>query len=551
MSTYLNEKLIQSASSEAFRQNVKTELEAGKSRKQALAIAYSIKKKNEALDSDSLEIVFEEPYYHIANFKVGKIWSRPFDSKEEAQEYLNTHKDIISNSLAESYDYVDYTEEAWMLNRIISSLNNEAGYYGTWLYIWPDGCSKEDCEYYFGEEDSYKELEDTFKRVYTNYHKDGLFDADKDVEEAAHEWDKKLGLDPIENLPNPSLKEDLDKKDLKDTIIDIFKKKSDEDFHSGDPYLFEVDDAEERAKEYKNDTPFWIKKFDDDEVDFSKLKVYDRTPEELKNGKYIATFMITGGKNGWGEWTNYLSKLTKAFKDLKKEANCDPLLYEIKTDICDDVWTGFVFVYKGRDNAIEESIQKFTEELQPKKAEYSRDAFETESGEEPLEENIEKHDTLNPVLFTEDEELKPEIKDAIEQIVDEFMSSLKDDDIKFDLKDIVLVGSNVSYNYTKDSDLDVHLVADSTNLTCPDNLYPSLYGAYRSIFNKNYDITIKGIPVELYVEIDEIAGVSNGEYSLKTGWIKKPEPRDIPELDEEEFNKEFSKWEKKYLDLIK
>lgn len=38
--------LKQSSSKEAFAHNVKVEMEAGKSKKQALAIAYSVKRKN-------------------------------------------------------------------------------------------------------------------------------------------------------------------------------------------------------------------------------------------------------------------------------------------------------------------------------------------------------------------------------------------------------------------------------------------------------------------------------------------------------------------------
>lgn len=38
--------LIQSSSKKAFSKNVKKEMQAGKSKKQALAIAYSVKRKN-------------------------------------------------------------------------------------------------------------------------------------------------------------------------------------------------------------------------------------------------------------------------------------------------------------------------------------------------------------------------------------------------------------------------------------------------------------------------------------------------------------------------
>ena len=119
-----------------------------------------------------------------------------------------------------------------------------------------------------------------------------------------------------------------------------------------------------------------------------------------------------------------------------------------------------------------------------------------------LTEDIEKHDTLNPKLWNEDGTLKEEVHDKIIQIANEFISSLKDDGVQFDLKDIRIVGSNCSYNYTKDSDLDVHLIADSSSLDCPHDLYPLLYSSYRSIFNKNLDIDFYGIPVEIYVEVE-------------------------------------------------
>ena len=38
--------LIKSKSNKAFQKNVKTEIKAGKSKKQALAIAYSVKRKS-------------------------------------------------------------------------------------------------------------------------------------------------------------------------------------------------------------------------------------------------------------------------------------------------------------------------------------------------------------------------------------------------------------------------------------------------------------------------------------------------------------------------
>lgn len=151
--------------------------------------------------------------------------------------------------------------------------------------------------------------------------------------------------------------------------------------------------------------------------------------------------------------------------------------------------------------------------------------------EDLVTEDIEKHDELNPKLFDGDK-LKPEIVDKINEIVDVFIDDLKEDTINIEVEDIILVGSNVSYNYTKDSDLDIHIIANVDNLNCPDNLYPLLYGAYRSLFNKKMDIDFYGIPVEIYVETDDSTLHSNGIYSVMSNdWVRHPEAEEIPDID--------------------
>ena len=57
-----NEKLIQSSSDKAFKKNVATEIKAGKPQKQALAIAYDVKRKNEDVESPKHSFV-ESPVF--------------------------------------------------------------------------------------------------------------------------------------------------------------------------------------------------------------------------------------------------------------------------------------------------------------------------------------------------------------------------------------------------------------------------------------------------------------------------------------------------------
>jgi hypothetical protein len=136
------------------------------------------------------------------------------------------------------------------------------------------------------------------------------------------------------------------------------------------------------------------------------------------------------------------------------------------------------------------------------------------SFEDNLQENIEKHTELNPLLF-ENNKLKDEIREKCLEIVEVFLEDFKENNIDFIVKDIIITGSNASYNYTKDSDVDIHIVADTSVLEDTKQLYPLIYDAYKSLFNKRLDIKFYDTPVEVYVETQETPLVSNGIYSIK------------------------------------
>lgn len=118
----------------------------------------------------------------------------------------------VKESLNEEVELNAMAEEAWMMNRVISCMNNEDAYYGSWLYLWPDGETREACAYDFGDHESFDELKDKFIRTYKHYHADGLYDAPADVVEYAHMMDSRLGLSKIENLApiKPHVRESFD-----------------------------------------------------------------------------------------------------------------------------------------------------------------------------------------------------------------------------------------------------------------------------------------------------------------------------------------------------
>ena len=146
-----------------------------------------------------------------------------------------------------------------------------------------------------------------------------------------------------------------------------------------------------------------------------------------------------------------------------------------------------------------------------------------------IKESIEVHNTLNPKLW-DNNELKSEIREKIKDIVKQY---IQESEILTpeDIIDIELLGSNASFNYTKDSDLDIHLVVNMEQLTCDPTLMQLACNSERSLFNKSYDIKIKGIDAELYVEDVRAGTASNGIYSIKNDkWIKFPTQIDIPDV---------------------
>ena len=187
-----------------------------------------------------------------------------------------------------------------------------------------------------------------------------------------------------------------------------------------------------------------------------------------------------------------------------------------------------------------------------KNIELIADTIEAQSSKKiVLVEAVEKHASLNDKLFTKEEILKETVRKKMLEIVDEFLDNLREQNIEIKVDDILLVGSNANYNYTKDSDIDLHVIANTKNMKYEIEIANALYSAYRTLFNKNLDINIYDIPLELYVEVENTPRNSNGVYSIKKDkWEKKPVQEEIPEYDKEALNKLVDKWEKKCKDLL-
>lgn len=130
------------------------------------------------------------------------------EAEEDFKEDEDMEESYMKDFLNEGNKVNEYAEEAWMMGKVIESMNDEDAYFGSWLYIWPDGETREACEYDFGDREAFEELKEKFLKVYKAYHSEGLYDATPDVLSYAHKTDGILGLRPIKNL-KPRVHEDL------------------------------------------------------------------------------------------------------------------------------------------------------------------------------------------------------------------------------------------------------------------------------------------------------------------------------------------------------
>lgn len=154
-----------------------------------------------------------------------------------------------------------------------------------------------------------------------------------------------------------------------------------------------------------------------------------------------------------------------------------------------------------------------------------------------INEAIEVHDKLNSKIW-DGTALRKEVRDKILEIVNYFTSELE---VELPVLDIYLVGSNASYNYTDKSDLDVHIITNFNLLDSSEEILQAYYRSEASNFNKNYNVSVHGVDIELYIEDVESGAVSNGIYSIyREEWIKFPKPIDVEEYDTSKDVQELS-----------
>ena len=160
--------------------------------------------------------------------------------------------------------------------------------------------------------------------------------------------------------------------------------------------------------------------------------------------------------------------------------------------------------------------------------------FQTSNKVLPLDEDISKdvlnsfdiQDTLVKDVWV-DNKLKPEIREKLLIIAQDFFDSLELPEGTI-LRDIKLTGSLANFNWSKFSDVDLHLVLDFSEIADNEEFAKDYFMAKKNLWNNAHDVDIFGYPVEVYVEDKDEPHTASGLYSiLNDEWITIPQQQKI------------------------
>jgi len=156
------------------------------------------------------------------------------------------------------------------------------------------------------------------------------------------------------------------------------------------------------------------------------------------------------------------------------------------------------------------------------------------------------HDRLNSKFWYGEygEEQNTSVLSRLELIARNFFNDLKLENIT--IEDITFTGSLANYNYTKFSDIDLHILIDFSKIDENYDLVREFFNAKTSNWNKKHSITVFGYEIEIYVQDINEDHHSTGVFSIvDSEWVAQPN-RIEPEIDEKVVRRKV----KSFIDMI-
>ena len=160
-----------------------------------------------------------------------------------------------------------------------------------------------------------------------------------------------------------------------------------------------------------------------------------------------------------------------------------------------------------------------------------------------LIQSFEPKKELNPKIwekFGNSVRMEPIVRNRLLEIANEFIDFLG---IELLISDIIMIGSLANYNWSKYSDIDLHIVINYSQF--PPNtkeLYIEFFDLKKIIFNQRHNIKIFGYDAECFVQDENEVAFCSGIYSvLFDMWVNEPKNEDV-NIDKSLLKEKTKQW---------
>lgn len=151
---------------------------------------------------------------------------------------------------------------------------------------------------------------------------------------------------------------------------------------------------------------------------------------------------------------------------------------------------------------------------------------------------------LNPKIWVKEGDsyvLNSEVREKLLETANIFIDFL---DVDVIVTDIIMIGSIVNYNWSKYSDIDLHIVVNYNQFNQnSEDLYVEFFDLKKIVFNQKHNISLYGYDVECFVQDEKAEAFSSGVYSiLYDMWVNKPKETNLKSIDFELLKEKANQW---------
>lgn len=142
------------------------------------------------------------------------------------------------------------------------------------------------------------------------------------------------------------------------------------------------------------------------------------------------------------------------------------------------------------------------------------------------------HADLSPLLWDENGDIRPELLPKLMTLAQAYIEFCKiPKGVK--VRDITLTGSLSGFNYTKYSDLDIHIIIDYNDIPASEELVTNYFMMKKDMWSDEFDLKFFTYPIEMYVQnLSQYRAGTSPQYSIQNQtWVHDP-VKPIDDFDE-------------------